>query len=85
MITVDQYEYIRTAYRNYDKKIREIAKEAGHSRNTRRKALGNEYIGYSERQNQPYPVLGPYLKTIDYWLEQDKDKPKKQRHTGTRI
>ena len=85
MITVDQYEYIRTAYRSYDKKIREIAKETGHSRNTVRKALRKEYIGYSERQNQPYPILGPYLKIIDNWLEQDKDKPKKQRHTGTRI
>lgn len=85
MINVDQYEYIRTAYRSYDKKIREIAKETGHSRNTVRKALRKEYIGYSERQNQPYPILGPYLKTIDNWLEQDKDKPKKQRHTGTRI
>jgi hypothetical protein len=37
-----------------------------------RKALRKEYIGYSERQNQPYPILGPYLKTIDNWLEQDK-------------
>jgi len=27
MINVDQYEYIRTAHRIYDKKIREIAKE----------------------------------------------------------
>jgi len=30
MLTVDQYEYIRIAYRVYGKKIREIARETGH-------------------------------------------------------
>ena len=85
MLTVNQYEYIRIAHRVYGKKIREITRETGHSRNTVRKVLKNEYVGYSPRQNQPYPSLGPYLGTIDKWLERDKDHPKKQRHTGTRI
>ncbi len=30
-------------------------------------------------------MLGPYIKSIDKWLTHDKDSPKKQRHTGTRI
>jgi transposase len=30
-------------------------------------------------------VLGPYLNIIDRWLEQDKERPKKQRHTARRI
>ena len=34
---------------------------------------------------QPYPVLGPYLQVIDQWLEEDKERPKKQRHTARRI
>ena len=34
MITVDQYSYIRTANRVYGKKIREIARDTGHSKNT---------------------------------------------------
>ncbi|MCP3941102.1 MAG: IS21 family transposase [Desulfobacteraceae bacterium] len=85
MLTVDQYEYIRIAYRVYGKKIREITRETGHSRNTVKKVLKNEYMGYSTRQNQPFPSLGPYLKTINKWLVSDKDNPKKQRHTGTRI
>jgi hypothetical protein len=34
MLTVDQYEYIRIAHRVYDKGIRQIARETGHSRNT---------------------------------------------------
>jgi len=39
MTTVDQYNYIRTAHRVYGKKIREIVRDTGHSRNTVRKAL----------------------------------------------
>ncbi len=58
MLTVDQYEYIRIAHRVYGKKIREITRETGHSRNTVKKVLKNEYIGYSSRQNQPFPSLG---------------------------
>ncbi|MCP4673165.1 MAG: IS21 family transposase [Desulfobacula sp.] len=85
MLTVDQYEYIRASHRVYGKRIREIARETGHSRNTVRKVLKKEYIGYSQRKTQPYPSLGPYLGTIDKWLESDKQNPKKQRHTGTRI
>ncbi|PID78119.1 MAG: hypothetical protein CSB21_02330 [Deltaproteobacteria bacterium] len=53
MLKVDQYEYIRTSYRVYGKKIR----ETGHSRNTIKKVLSKEYIGYSKRKNQPYPVF----------------------------
>jgi transposase len=85
MLTVDQYQYIRIAYRVYGKKIREIARETGHSKNTVKKAVKQEFIGYKSRDNQPFPVLGPYLKLIDGWLENDKKMPKKQRHTATRI
>lgn len=84
MIRMDQYEYIRTAYRVY-KKIREIARETGHDRRTIRKVLRGEYSGYKERTVQPYPVIGSYKNIIDKWLEQDKGAPKKQRHTARRI
>jgi transposase len=40
MLMVDQYEYIRIAHRVYGKKIREIARETGHSRNTIKKGIG---------------------------------------------
>jgi transposase len=85
MLKVDQYDYIRTAYRVYGKKIKQIARETGHSRNTIKKVLRGEYIGYKPRIQQPYPVLGPYLKVIDRWLEDDKERPKKQRHTAVRV
>lgn len=61
MLKVRQYDYIRKAHKVYGKGIREIAREAGHSRNTIRKALRGEHEGYGKRKNQPYRVLGPYL------------------------
>jgi len=82
---MDQYEYIRTAHRVYGKSIREISRETGHDRKTIRKVLTGEPSGYGQRQFQSYPVLGPYLQVIDSWLEGDRDAPKKQRHTATRI
>jgi len=85
MLKVGQYEYIRIAHRVYGKGIRQIARETGHSRNTVRKALREQYSGYSGRTKQPYPVLGPYVKIIDKWLDEDKIRPRKQRHTARRI
>jgi transposase len=85
MLKMDQYGYIRIAKRVYGKSIRQIQKETGHSRNTIRKVLREEPYGYCKREHQPYPVLGPYIDIIDRWLEQDKQWPKKQRHTARRI
>jgi len=85
MISMDQYEYVRTAYRVYGKSIHTIERETGHDRKTIRKVLRGEFGGYSQREAQPYPTLGPYLKTIDSWLEADKTAPKNQRHTAARI
>jgi transposase len=85
MISMDQYEYIRAAHRVYGKSLREIARETGHDRKTIRKVLRGEHGDYGQRQCQPYPVLGSYVKLIDSWLESDKDAPRKQRHTATRI
>lgn len=85
MLKVDQYGYIRTAHRVYGKKIRQIARETGHSKNTIKKVLRGEYCGYTQRSSQPHPVLGPFVNIIDKWLTEDKAQPKKQRHTAVRI
>jgi transposase len=82
---VDQYAFIRTAHRVYGKGIREIARATGHSRNTVKKALRGEHEGYSSRGMQPFPALGPYVTTIERWLTDDMDQPRKQRHTAVRI
>ncbi len=85
MLKLDQYDYIRTSHRVYGKKIKEIARETGHSKNTIKKAIRQEYVGYSQRERQPFPSLDPYLNIINRWLKMDKDVHKKQRHTAKRI
>jgi len=82
---MDQYSFIRTAHRVYGKSIRQISRETGHCRETIRKVLRQEPYGYACRQRQSYPRLGAYLAVIDRWLEEDKSRPKKQRHTARRI
>jgi predicted secreted protein len=47
MLSVDQYEHVRTAHRVYGKSVSEIARLTGHSRNTVRKVLLGEFGGYS--------------------------------------
>ena len=85
MLKLDQYSYIRTAHRVYGKKIKQIARETGHSKNTLKKVMQREYSGYKARVKQPHPILGSYLKIIDKWLEEDKQRPKKQRRIAVRI
>lgn len=85
MIRMDQYEYVRTAHRVYQKSIKQICRETGHSRETVRKVLRSEPCGYSFRAEQPFPVLGPFLQVIDQWLTEDRARPRKQRHTAKRI
>ena len=82
---MDQYSYIRTAVRVYQKGIRELSQETGHSRVTIRKVLREEARGYPSRQHQVYPVLKGYLEIIDGWLEADQGQSRKQRHTARRI
>ncbi len=85
MLTVEQYEFIRTGYRVYGLSISELAKRTGHSRNTVRKVIRQEYTGYSPRTKQPLPVLDQYTEVIENWLKQDREQPRKQRHTARRI
>ena len=82
---MDQYELIRTAHRKYGKNISDLSRMTGHSRNTIKKAIRGEPWSYKERNHQPFPALGPYITTIEKWLENDKGQPKKQRHTARRI
>jgi transposase len=85
MLRVAQYEYIRTGFRVYGLSKAQLARKTGHSRNIVRKVLQDEYTGYTKRGHQPYPVVGPFMKVIDSWLEDDKEQHRKQRHTARRI
>jgi transposase len=86
MINVEQKEQIRRAYYIEEKSIRQIQRETGYHRQTIRKALQDgEVPRYQLKGARPRPVLDPVKPIIDQWLEEDQDKPPKQRHTAKRI
>ena len=83
-----QVEYIRFLYYQQHKSMRAIAREVHCSRKTIRKVLKMEDLRdykYHLTIPRPKPVMAPYLDIIKAWLEEDKTRPGKQRHTAHRI
>lgn len=65
---------------------RSIQREYGIHFQTLQKILKYpEPPGYRERKKRSRPKLGPFLEIIASILDQDKEAPKKQRHTAQRI
>ena len=63
-----------------------ISRELGHSRKTIRKALAlGTPPGYRRRQPVALPVMDKVARIVDAWLEHDKTRPPKQRHTAQRV
>lgn len=86
MITVDQHGFIRRRHFIDGLSQRAIAKELGHSRKTVAKALQHLIPpAYQQREPRGKPVLDPVKPIIDGWLDQDRHRPAKQRHTAQRI
>jgi transposase len=86
MLSLDHYELIRRKHLIDGLSIREISRTLGHSRKTIRKALKHATPpGYQREQPAPSPVMAPVAKIVDAWLEQDQDRPRKQRHTAQRV
>jgi transposase len=86
MFEVDIYGRVRRAVRVEGRSQRAVAREFGLSRETVRKML--EFAvppGYRRQQPVRRPKLGPWLGVIDAILEDDKQRPAKQRHTAKRI
>jgi len=89
MLTMDQIHHIRELYYEQDKNISDIARETGLSWHTVQK-----YIDMDDF-NTPAPVpvtvpnacpkLEPYKPLIDQWLQEDRNAPRKQRHTAKRV
>jgi transposase len=83
-----QIEYIKHLYECEGKSLREIAREVGKNfRTVQKYAYMNDFRPQVLPNVEPgsYPTLGPYIKTINAWLEQDAREPRKQRHTAKRI
>src|SRR5450631_3829476 len=85
-VQVEIYGRVRRAVRVEGRSQRAVAKEFGLSRETIRKML--QYAvppGYQRQQPIKRPKLGPWLGVIDAILDDDKQRPVKQRHTAKRI
>src|ERR1700728_2553623 len=86
MFQVEIYGRVRRAVRVEGRSQRAVARDFGLSRETVRKML--QYAvppGYQRQQPIKRPKLGPWLGVIDAILEDDKQRPAKQRHTSKRI
>jgi transposase len=65
---------------------REILRREGIHFETLKKILEHsEPPGYRMNKARPKPKIGPYLEQIEQIIEEDKQYPKKQRHTAKRI
>ncbi len=83
MIGLEEEERIRRAYFVEHRSIRWITRNYHFSGTTVCKALGDASPAvYRREKERVSKVLGPFKPTINGWLEEDKTKPKKQRHTG---
>ena len=83
---MELYGRVRRAVRVEGRSQRAVAREYGLSRDTVRKML--QYAvppGYQRQQPIKRPKLGPWLGVIDAILNDDKQRPPKQRHTSKRI
>jgi len=83
-----QINYIRHLYENEEKSLRQIAEETKMDFRTVQKYAYQSDWNVDKLPNvepESYPVLGPYIETINEWLEQDAREPRKQRHTRRRI
>jgi len=83
---VEIYGRVRRAVRVEGRSQRAVAREFGLSRETVRKMLQFAVPpGYQRQQPVKKPKLGPWLGVIDAILNDDKQRPAKQRHTAKRI
>ncbi len=86
MLTVAQHEVIRRKVLVDGQSQRAVAQELGHSRKTVKKAVEHPLpLGYRRRQPRTQPVLEPVRALIESWLEADRSRPRKQRHTAQRV
>ena len=86
MFQVEIYGRVRRAVRVEGRSQRAVAREFGLSREKVRKMLQHAVPpGYQRQQPIKRPKLGPWVGVIDAILEDDKQRPAKQRHTAKRI
>ena len=86
MKRVELYGRVRHAVMIEGLSQREAARCFGIDPRTVRKMLSYSVLpGYVRTRPPVRPKLDPFIGIIDRILEEDKDRPKKQRHTSKRI
>ena len=86
MIQVGDYENLQKKYVVEGKPVKRIVRETGISRNTVRKYVRDPQQPKYKR-TEPYakPTLGKFTKVVDKILTDDRELPRKRRHTAKRI
>jgi len=83
---MDQKAEIRHMVLVEGKSQRQVARATGHSRNTIKKMLVNaEVPRYEKKARRTAPILGPYKELLATWVEEDRNKVKKERRTAVRM
>ena len=85
MLTMAEVKYIKHLREREDKSIQAIADTLGISWRTAKKYADCEDFNLPPRRKRRKPVMDPYETIIDAWLLEDRNMPKKQRHTAKRI
>ena len=86
MLTVENNELIRKLVLVEGMSQNEVAKKLGHSKRSVKQALENpEPHEYSLSSPRRCPVADMVRAIVERWLQEDKSKPRKQRHTQTRV
>jgi len=85
MLVMAEIRYIKHLREREDKSIQAIADTLGISWRTAKKYADCEDFNLPPRRKCRKPVMDPYETIIDTWLLEDRNMPKKQRHTAKRI
>ncbi|WNI33392.1 hypothetical protein [Streptomyces sp. ITFR-6] len=65
--------------------IRSLSRKYGVHRRLVREALTSSMVAPRKMPRRVSPRMEPYKKTVDKWLREDLEAPRKQRHTAKRI
>jgi len=76
---------IRRRHKIKGESISAIARDLNLSRNTVKKYLNAEVDPVYQRDRQPAPKLGALQSVLETWLEQDSQRPKRERRTAQRL